>query len=45
MTRGFEDVVASSTMIRSSFASTKNKRIIGTTNLVLALKRGLTLLF
>jgi hypothetical protein len=45
MTRGFEDVVASFTMIRSSLASTKNKRIVGTTNLVLALKGGLMLLF
>jgi len=38
MTKGFENVMASFTMIKSLPASTKNKRIIKTTNLVFAFK-------
>jgi hypothetical protein len=42
---GFEDVVASFAMIRFLHASTKNKRITKTTNLVFAFKRGFMFLF
>jgi hypothetical protein len=44
-TEGFENVVASFSMIRSSLVSTKNKRIIKTTNLVFAFEGGSMLLF
>ncbi len=40
MTRRFEDMMASFTMIGSPLASIKNKKIAGTTNLVLAFKGG-----
>jgi hypothetical protein len=44
-TRGFKDVVASFAMIGDLPMSTKNKRVAKTTNLVLAFKGGLMLLF
>jgi len=40
VTGGFKDMMASFTMIRSPFASIKNKKIAGTTNLVLAFEGG-----
>jgi hypothetical protein len=45
MTRGFEDMVASFAMIRSPPASTKNKIVAKTINLVLAFEGGLMFLF
>jgi hypothetical protein len=40
VTRRFEDMMASFTMIGSPLASIKNKKIAGTTNLVLAFEGG-----
>jgi hypothetical protein len=41
---GFENMVASFTMIAFLFMSPKNKRVLKTTNLVLVFKGGLTFL-
>jgi hypothetical protein len=45
MTKGFENVMASFSMIRSPYVSRKNKRLVGTTNLVFAFEGGLMILF
>jgi hypothetical protein len=44
-TEGFEDVMASYAMIGFLLMSMENKRIIKTTNLILAFERGLMFLF